>query len=312
MSEIVSVIALSASVFMGLSIGAASVAAAFGPVNSARSANVLRSALLAGLFAFAGAVLQGGNVASRVGSGLLAGQITTLQAASILLVGAVLVLTSVYFDYPMPTAFTVVGAVVGAGLGFGNAVQLGSLTEVMGYWLVIPPLAAVMGYGISRVLRAAVSKEDNKKAIRLLLLATGSYVAYTAGANSVGLAVGPLNSLIDSSSALLLLGGISILMGAWLYSPRIIRAVSFDYSNIGPRRSIASLATAALLAQAGIFLGIPISFNEAVISAVIGSGMVEGRANAEPEKILRTAVAWVGTFVLAGGLTFTVGFLLTL
>jgi PiT family inorganic phosphate transporter len=312
MSEIVSVIAISASVFMGLSIGASSVAAAFGPVNSARSANVLRSALLAGIFAFAGAVLQGGNVANRVGSGLLAGQITTLQAAVILLVGAALVLSSVYFDYPMPTAFTVVGAVVGAGLGFGNAVQLGSLTEVVGYWLLIPPLAAVMGYMISRALRATVSREDNKKAIRLLLLATGSYVAYTAGANSVGLAVGPLGALIDSSSALLLLGGLSILMGAWLYSPRIIRAVSFDYSNIGPRRSIASLGTAALLAQVGIFLGIPISFNEAVISAVIGSGMVEGRNNTEPGKIIRTAAAWIGAFLLAAALTFAAGVLFTL
>lgn len=120
MSEIVSVIALTASVFMGISIGASSVASAFGPVNSARSANVLRSALLAGFFAFLGAILQGGSVANRVGSGLLQGQMTTLQAASILLVGSVLVLASVYFDYPMPTAFTVVGAVVGAGIGFGT------------------------------------------------------------------------------------------------------------------------------------------------------------------------------------------------
>lgn len=307
MSEIVSVLALTASVFMGISIGASSVAASFGPVNSARSANVLRSALLAGIFAFLGAVLQGGSVASRVGSGLLQGEIATLQAAAILVVGAALVLASVYFDYPMPTAFTIVGAVVGAGLGFGNSVNISSLAEVVGYWLLIPPLAAVIGYGLARLLRAIVSKQDNEKLIRYLLLLTGSYVAYTAGANSVGLAVGPLGSVISSTSALLLLGGISILMGAWLYSPKIIRAVSFDYSNIGPRRSIAALATSAFLAQIGIFLGIPISFNEAVIASVIGSGMVEGRSNMGARKVTRTAAAWTGAFLLAGGLTFLFG-----
>lgn len=162
------------------------------------------------------------------------------------------------------------------------------------------------------MLRATVSKRENKNLIRYMLLGAGSYVAYTAGANSVGLAVGPLSTLIDSSSALLLLGGFSILMGAWLYSPRIIRAVSFDYSNIGPRRSIAALGTAAFLAQVGIFFGIPISFNEAVICAVIGSGMVEGRSNMESGKVLRTAGAWIGAFLLAGTLTFLVGFLLTM
>lgn len=308
MSEIVSVIALTASVFMGISIGASSVASAFGPVNSARSANVLRSALLAGIFACLGAVLQGGSVANRVGSGLLQGEIVTLQAAVILLVGATLVLASVYFDYPMPTAFTVVGAVVGAGLGFGNSVQWSSLAEVVGYWMIIPPLAAVIGYTLAKVLRSTVSKEDNEKAIRYMLLLTGSYVAYTAGANSVGLAVGPLGSVISSTSALLLLGGISILMGAWLYSPKIIRAVSFDYSNIGPRRSIAALATSAFLAQIGIFLGIPISFNEAVIASVIGSGMVEGRSNVGKKKMLRTVGAWIGAFLLAAGITFAVGY----
>ncbi len=308
MSEIVSVIALMASVFMGISIGASSVAAAFGPVNSARSANVLRSALLAGIFAFLGAVLQGGSVTSRVGSGLLQGEIVTMQAAAILLVGAALVLASVYFDYPMPTAFTVVGAVVGAGIGFGNPVRWGSLSEVVGYWLLIPPLAAILGYTIAKVLRHTISKQENEKVMRYLLLAAGSYVAYTAGANSVGLAVGPLGTVISSTSALLLLGGISILIGSWLYSPKIIRAVSFDYSNIGPRRSIAALGTSALLAQIGIFLGIPISFNEAVIAAVIGSGMVEGRSNIERRKMLRTVAAWIGAFLLAGLLTFAIGY----
>jgi len=74
------------------------------------------------------------------------------------------------------------------------------------------------------------------------------------------------------------------LIGTWLYSPRIIRAISFDYSNIGPRRSIAALGTAAILAQIGIYFGIPISFNEAVIAAVIGSGLVEGKSNIDGKK----------------------------
>ncbi len=311
MSEAVTVLAVVSSVFMGISIGASTVASAFGPVNSARSANVLRSALLAGLFALLGSVIQGGKVTSTVGSGIVSGGLLDIQAASILLVAAVLVIVSVLLDYPMPTAFTVIGAVVGSGLGFGNGVMWGSLGNIVSYWIIIPPLAVLISFLLAKSLRSTLSKESSEKKIRYALLLAGAYVSYTAGANSVGLAVGPMSGIIESTSALLLMGGISILIGAWIYSPRIIRAISFDYSNIGPRRSFAALTTAAVLAQVGIFYGIPISFNEAIIAAVIGSGLVEGTSNTDSTKIARTAAAWTGAFLLAGGITFAIGVLVT-
>lgn len=309
--EAVTVLAVVASVFMGVSIGASTVASAFGPVNSARSANVLRSALFAGLFALLGAVVQGGNVTETVGKGIVQGGLLDVQAASILFVAAALVIISVLGDYPMPTAFTVIGAVVGSGLGFGNVVQWGSVTGILFYWIIIPPLAVVISFGLSKALRSTISKESSEKKIRYALLLAGAYVSYSAGASAVGLAVGPMSGIIDSTSYLLMMGGVSILIGAWIYSPRIIRAVSFDYSNIGPRRSFAALTTAAVLAQVGIFYGIPISFNEAIIAAVIGSGLVEGTSNTDRTKIARTAAAWTGAFLLAGAITFVIGFAIT-
>jgi PiT family inorganic phosphate transporter len=246
-----------------------------------------------------------------VGTGLLGGSISTLQAGSILLIAATLVLISVMGDYPMPTAFTVIGAVIGSGLGFGNAVKWQAFGGIAFYWIIIPPLAVAVSYLLSKGLRRYVNKEDQRKKIQVALLAAGCYVSYTAGASAVGLAVGPLTNVVASLPALLLMGGLAMLLGAWLYSPRIIRAISFDYSNIGPRRSLAALLTSGLLAQVGVFFGIPISFNEAIIASVIGSGLVEGRSNSDPKKIARTAAAWTGAFVLAGALTFATGILAT-
>lgn len=310
MSEIVTSIALLASVLMGISIGASSVSPAFGPVNSSRSANVLRSAFLAGIFALIGSVVQGAKVADTVGSGFLIGEIQVIQGAVVLLVASVLVIVSVLTDYPMPTAFTVVGAVLGSAFSFGNQISWPVVQKVVAYWLAVPVVAVVLSYLIARLLRELIPREGSERMIRYLLLASGSYMAYTAGAGSVGLAVGPLEPLGFSSTLLLWLGGIAILAGTWMYSPRIIRAVSFDYSNIGPRRSIAALGTASILAQVGIFFGIPISFNEAIIASVIGSGLVEGTSNTDREKIFRTVAAWTGAFLLAGVLAFLVGVLI--
>lgn len=304
MSQILNLIALVGSIFMGISIGASSVAPAFGPVNSSGSTNVLRAALLAGIFALIGSVAQGANVTGTVGSGLLSGSLALGQGAIILLVASALVIISVIFDYPMPTAFTVVGAVLGSAFAFGNSITFPVVQKVLVYWLVVPFVAMGLSYVFAKLLRKYLSKERSEKKIKYLLLFSGSYMAYTAGAGSVGLAVGPLTSLGISSYILLWLGGLAILAGAWMYSPRIIRAVSFDYSNIGPRRSIAALLTASVLAQIGIFYGVPISFNEAIIASVIGSGLVKGKSNTDSKKILYTVAAWASAFLLSGLLTF--------
>jgi phosphate/sulfate permease len=297
--DLILALALLASGFMGVSIGASSVAPAFGPVNSSGTASILRSALIAGVFAFIGSVVQGANVSSTVGSGILGAELIILEGALVLLIGSALVIASVLTDYPMPTAFTLVGAVIGVGVGSGYAVSSPVMTKIVLYWLLIPIPAALLGYGIARVLRKVVPEEGAENYIKALLLVSGSYMAYTAGAGSVGLAVGPLQSTGYSMNLLLILGGITILLGSWIYSPRIIRAVSVDYTNMGPRRSIAALLSASFLAQIGIFLGVPISFNEAIIASVIGSGLVESRSNFDARKISRTAGAWVSAFLLA-------------
>ncbi|MFP3871668.1 MAG: anion permease [Candidatus Natronoplasma sp.] len=307
MIEIILLFALVASIFMGVAIGASSVPPAFGPVSSSGASGILKSALIAGIAASLGAFVQGESVTNTVGSGIISGEIQLLQAFTILFVAAVLVIVSVTMKYPMPTAFTVVGAVVGSGFSFGNPVQWGSFSTILGYWLIIPFLGIGISYSLSKLIRHFISKEKSKKAIRYMVIVTGTLVAWTAGANSVGLAVGPLSSIGFRMTSLLILGSVSILIGAWMFSPKIIDAVSFEYSNVGPRRSAVALGTAALLAEIGIIFGIPISFAEAIIASVIGSGLVVGKANIGKKKILVTVGAWIGAFFLSVFLTYILG-----
>lgn len=305
--EFVTIFALVAAVFMGISIGASSVAPSYAPANSAGKFNVMRLALLSGIFAFLGSVIQGQNVTETVGAGILFGEIGILQGATILTIGAGLVIISVLTDYPMPTAFTIVGAVIGSGIGFGNAVNWSEVSMIIGFWIATPIFSLIVAYSLARLMRKYIPKEGSEKLINYLLIISGSYVAYTAGAASVGLAVGPLQSTGIEATSLLFLGGAAILMGSWMISPRIIKAVAYDYSNVGPRRSVAALATSGILAQIGIQLGAPVSFNLAIVAAVIGSGLVEGTGNKSDDKIYTTVLAWIGAFLLAIILTAGIG-----
>ncbi len=293
---------LLASAFMSIAIGASAIASAFGPVASSGSTNIMRSALLAGIAALFGAVLQGRKVTETIGGGILIESMDIVQALIILTIASTLVIASVLTNYPMPTAFTVVGAVVGSGIGIG--VRWDTVKTIVGFWILVPFLGVGIGYGLYFVIRYMVPKEENKKRIQTMTLLLGLLLAFTAGANSVGKAIGPLMGLDMNVTHLLMMGGVTMMLGSWLLSPRVINAISFDYSSIGPRRSMVALGTAALLSQAGTFLGVPISFAQAIIAAVIGSGLAVKGTEVGIKKIVFTAGAWTSAFLLSMGLAY--------
>ncbi len=306
------VLAFIAAIFMGMAIGATPVSSAFGPVISAGSAGVLKAALLGGLAAFLGAVVQGDRVSATIGENMIDGGIVAEQAFVILLVASTLVIISALTKYPMPTAFTIVGSVIGSAFSFGDGIRWGTIQLIVGYWALVPILAIAIGFGLAWLLRTFLPKEESKKPVQYLTLFMGLFVAYTAGANSVGKAVGPLVPFGIEMSILLGIGGISILAGTWILSPKIIDAVSFEYSSMGPRRSVSALGTAAILAQIGVFLGVPISFAQAIIASTIGCGLVAGASEVGGKKTGFTIIAWISAFFIAIVFSFGLGYLVQL
>lgn len=296
------------AIFMGVAIGASPVPSAFGPVISSGALGILKAALLGGLAACIGAIVQGDRVSSTIGKDIVFGEIASFQALVILLVASLLVILSVLTKYPMPTAFTVIGSVIGSALSFGNGINWITIRLIVGYWALVPILAVTLGYAISLLLQRFLPKKESKKPIRYMVLILGLFVAYTAGANSVGKAVGPLIPFGYNMRLLLVMGGLSILAGAWILSPKIIDIVSFQYSSIGPRRAISALSTAAILSQIGVFLGVPISFAQAIIASMIGSGLViKGGSGMGKKKIGITSLAWVSAIFLSIGFAYGLG-----
>ncbi len=191
------------------------------------------------------------------------------------------------------------GSLVGAGQraigvdGMAVPVALSGLLAVA--------VAGVVSWDIRR---------DLDGGLRRVLLALGSLVAFSAGGSQVGLAVGPLVPLLEQAEvvsllAVLLGGGLGMLAGSWTGAPRMIKSLSQDYSSLGPRRSIAALVPSFLIAQLAVLLGVPVSFNEIVVSAIIGSGAAVGGGEAvSGRKIGLTVGAWAGSF----GLAFVLGY----
>src|SRR6056297_3471442 len=365
-----------ASLFMAWVIGAGSSGATpFAPAVGANTISTMRAAFVVGIFGFVGAVTQGANVSEAIGRGLV-GDVSLPAAGviAVLLIGAGLMAIGIRTGYPIATAFTVTGSVIGVGLALGGTPVWAKYQQIGTVWVLTPFVGGSIAYviasvlprsdvperfsiavlaglvggvlanvefsflgpadstgtvastvqefvglesvsaaiGVSLAVALAVAglvywdvRRDMTGGLRRVLLALGGLVAFSAGGSQVGLAVGPLLPLFDdvgavSSLVVLLGGGLGILVGSWTGAPRMIKSLAQDYSSLGPRRSIAALVPSFLIAQLAVFLGVPVSFNEIVVSAIIGSGAAVGGGEAiDPRKILVTVGAWVGSFALA-------------
>ncbi|MEF8775672.1 MAG: inorganic phosphate transporter [Haloarculaceae archaeon] len=144
------------------------------------------------------------------------------------------------------------------------------------------------------------TQQSVDRGIRTFLVLLGSVVAFSSGGSQVGLATGPLENLYRAELGLpgillLALGATGILAGAWMGAPKLLQATSREYASLGVRRSIAALVPGFVIAQLAIALGIPISFNNIIISGVIGGGLAGGSAGVSRRKIGVTIGFWIVT-----------------
>ena len=361
-----------ASLFMAWSIGAGSSGSTpFAPAVGANAISEMRAGLVVGVLGFLGAVLQGANVTEAVGTELIGGVTLTAGAAIVaLLTAAALVAVGVFAGYPIATAFTVTGAVVGVGLALGGDPAWDKYAEILTLWVLTPFVGGGVAYAVARALigdrfperaltaglaglvgvilanvgfallgpageqasiaatvgtglglpngtgTAVVSVavaalvagtvyldigRDRAGAQRRFLLVMGGLVAFSAGGSQVGLAIGPLVPIFGDIDvplwALLVGGGLGLLAGSWTGAPRMIKAIAQDYASMGPRRSIAALIPSFAIAQAAVAFGIPVSFNEIIVSAIVGAGYAAGDAGVSRSKMGYTVLAWVASLV---------------
>jgi PiT family inorganic phosphate transporter len=371
-------VAAAASLFMAWSIGAGSSGSTpFAPAVGANAISVMRAGLIVGVLGLLGAILQGANVTEAVGTELIGGVTLTAAAAIVALVtAAALVAIGVFAGYPIATAFTVTGAVVGVGLALGGDPAWAKYAEIATLWVLTPFVGGGVAYGVARMLtgeslperpltaalagvvgaivanvgfallgpageQASIASvlgsglgvggagppavslaiaalvavtvytdlgRDREGAQRRFLLAMGGLVAFSAGGSQVGLAIGPLVPIFGEVGvplwALLVGGGIGLLAGSWTGAPRMIKALAQDYASMGPRRSISALIPSFAIAQTAVAFGIPVSFNEIIVSAIVGAGYAAGDAGVSRKKMGYTVLAWIGS--LAGA--FAIGF----
>ncbi len=270
--------------FLALNMGGSGTAPSFSAAFGASVIKKLAIPGLFGLFVFAGAILAGEKVVLTIGKGLMPARYLTMVVSSIILLAISLsLLIANLLGVPQSTSQSTVFAVAGAAAYLDHVNYHKIFFEIVSMWLLLP----LIGFIITFVLAIVFSKyfEDPRyndyrtlgrySVPRLLLIASGCYVAFSIGSNNVANATGPLVSMLinelnispddDQKFRLVMILATLVIaplfgIGSSVFGYKVLKSAGKDITRLGPMHaSLVSMVTATLLLLASVTRGIPTS-----------------------------------------------------
>jgi len=305
------------SIALALNIGANNTAAEMGPAYGAGVRTRRQVVWLIAIFCPIGAIAAGGRVLHTMGHGLIGSgtlAANTLGVLVVVLSALAMIGLANALRLPLSTAHVVAGSTVGLGL-FYHSANL-PLVAVMVVWWVATPLASfIISYLAGRLLYPRLIKWiGTLKCERLVhrgiiwcITASGCWMAFSAGSNSLAKALGPaVGAGVFSPIAGAVAGGLAMAAGAVLLGARTLQTVGKEIHDICPLCAILVEVTSASIIFVASRFGIPVSLTEIVTCSVIGfSWAANGtRKTSRNPHLRRILVFWPTAPVAAGAITF--------
>ena len=266
--------------------------------------------IVVSIFAILGAMLQGQHVMKTIGKGIVKTDLNYLAVCVALICSGFFVTLATFFRIPTSTSQAIVGGVVGIGLAVGAEVDFSKFIVIAESWIVCPILVMALAFGLMYLVTTILRKFGTKsllfqQAFGRLAILSSCYVAYSMGANNAGNAVGPIANLgIFHPKLLLLIGGISIAVGAATYGKKVADTVGKGITPLDIPGAFVAQVSSAFGMHLFSILGIPVSTSSAIVGAVVGVGLVRGLKAISKRTILTILIGWVLTPTLAAGTSY--------
>ncbi len=340
----VSLLFLTSGLFLGWSLGANDASNVFGTAVGSRMMRFTTAAWICSIFVVLGAVFGGAGAAHGLGKlgavNTLAGSFTVALAAALTVYGMTRA------RLPVSTTQAIVGGIVGWNIFSGSTTDVGALTKIVGTWIACPLLGAVCSAALYRLTvwglrtwQPHLLRRDFYTRWGLIL--AGAFGAYSLGANNIANVMGvfvPSSPFTDLSvggltftsvQQLFLLGALAIAVGVFTYSRRVMLTVGKNLMPLNPVAAWVVVVAHSLVlfvfssTHLQTFLTnlglpriplIPVSSSQAVIGAVLGIAVVQGRGKALRQVrwnvLLKIASGWVSTPIAAAVITYLLLFVM--
>ena len=296
--------------FLALNIGANNSAASMATSYGAGVRTKKEAVILIAIFVFLGAVMAGAPVVDTMGKGLVPANVLSSNGGLVLIVLLLAMLFISWANFakvPIATTHAIVCALVGVGL-YSNTLNSSKFIDIVIWWVLGPLAVLLVNYLIARYFyfRILHFLASNFSDTRVLTI-SGSFIAFSAGANNSANAVGPIVGLgvIESTSGAII-AGVAMGAGALLLGGRVLETVGKQITEICIIRAISVELSGGILIIIASYAGVPVSIAEIITCGIIGFSFAQHGVGvtAKNRHVLRIAFFWIVVPIVSIGLSY--------
>jgi PiT family inorganic phosphate transporter len=316
-----------AGLYMAWNIGANDLANAMGTSVGSGALSIKQVIIVAGVFEFAGAVFFGKKVTSTIAKGivpidsisLIDNHLVAVGMLAAILAAGFWITLATFYNLPVSTTHSIVGAVLGFGLiaAYNGIIGLSDihwevLVKIVSSWLISPVLGAILAYIIFSLIRYFILQKTSdpykieNKFVSLQII-TACYIAFAHGSNDVANAVGPLYAALNALDMagmtiplwVMVLGGCGMVFGLATWGYRVIETIGTKITELTPTRGFSAEFATASVVVLHSYISLPISTTHTLVGSVIGVGLAGGLAAVDLSVIGKIALSWIVTVPVA-------------
>lgn len=253
-----------------------------------------------------GTFLEGWKMAGAIGGGMLESPLTLEMSLMVLVATTILLLAFTFFSIPLSASQILVGSIIGVAVAYAMAVNILFVAWIVFAWIINLVASMALAFGIY-VLMARITQKFHvfslSKFYTISLFVSSGFMAYTLGANTIGLIAS-----LSLSSYSILFSGMAAMLGTLLMGKRTVITVGRNITSLNPPRAFSAQLAGAIIVELFTQFHFPVSITQAIIGGIIGTGLVKGYSELNKKTVKNLGLSWL----LAPLLSFVLTFLLVI
>ncbi len=277
------------------------VSVCFGSVIASRTMKKHAGILLSILAYALGFLLQGKYLNLTVATLLYS--VTTLRIDWALFIAIIIFIIADIKRVPQALTITLTSILIGMNVALNMGLNMHLIVSIVAFWISMP----IIAFLFMLIVMTWISRRTPKRRIwlyarivKLVLVITSFFTAFTLGANTIGL----IGALLPQSDTMLILVLAAIVVGGVFLSSGPLGRVGSDIIPMRYINAVGSQFMSALVVEVATLFRIPLPSTDSFISSVYGAGVSYSR------RIIRTRpfVTIVGLWIITALVSFVAGF----
>ena len=263
--------------------------------------------------------LTGTAVAKTVGKGIVDSDAITIEAVGAAAAAAAIwVLVASRMGLPVSGSHSLIGGLIGAGIGSGGFDALvASGIEKTALGLIFAPVIGILGGYLVMVLLLRLSTRAGPGRVNILFgrlqIVSAGFMAFSHGSNDAQKTMGIITLALFAGGRIdefevplwvMFLSGITIAIGTAAGGRKVMSTLGRRIARLRTIDGFAAEMTAASIIESASRLGFPLSTTHVITSGILGVGATQRLSAVRWGVAWQIAMAWVLTFpitIIMGG-----------